>query len=118
MSPPDALETPRRTPRRRVGRALEVALGLYAAAVFSVLWIGFAVGLATGGGLLVDAWAWLTGLEPVAAVLAWILLLPIAVGLWAWNAVGSPLVMGAVAVGLVAWTLVAVSGLVRTLRRR
>ena len=52
-------------------------------AIFTVLWVGFAVGLATGGDLLIDAWAWLTGLEPVAAVDAWILVLPIAVGLWA-----------------------------------
>jgi hypothetical protein len=104
--------------RRTVGRALEIGLSLYGIAIFTVLWVGFAVGLATGGDLLVDAWAWLTGLEPVAAVIVWILVLPIAVGLWAWNAVGSALVIGAVAVGLVAWTLVAVSGAVRTFRRR
>lgn len=83
-----------------------------------VLWVGFVVGLATGGAILVDAWAWLTGLEPVAAVVAWILLLPIAVGLWAWNAVGSALVTGAVAAGLVMWTLVAASAVVKTFRRR
>ena len=116
-SPPAGTPTPARPSRRPAGRALEVALSLYGAAVFTVLWAGLAVGLVTGGGLLVDAWAWLTGLEPVAAVGAWILVLPIAVGLWAWNAVGSSLVTGAVAVGLVAWTLVAVSGLVRTFRR-
>jgi len=104
--------------RGRAGRAFEVVLSLYGAAVFTVLWVGFAVGLATGGDLLVDAWASLSGLEPVAAAVAWILFLPIAVGLWAWNDVGSPLIVGAVAVGLVAWTLVMASGLVRTFRRR
>jgi hypothetical protein len=51
-------------------------------------------------------------------VIAWIALLPIAVGLWAWNAAGSPLVIGAVLVGLVAWTALAVSGLARALRSR
>jgi len=109
---------PAQPPRRRAGRAFEIGLSLYGIAIFTVLWVGFAVGLATGGDLLVDAWAWLTGLEPVAVLIAWILLLPIAVGLWAWNAVGSPLVIGAVAVGLVAWTLVMASGAVRTFRRR
>jgi hypothetical protein len=104
--------------RGRVGRALEIGLSLYGIAIFTVLWVGFAVGLATGGDLLIDAWAWLTGLGPVAAVTAWILFLPIAVGLWAWNAVGSALVIGAVAVGLVAWTLVMAAGAMRTLRRR
>ena len=117
-SPPAGPPTPTPPSRRPVGRALEIALSLYGIAIFTILWVGFAVGLATGGDLLVDAWAWLTGLEPVAAVIAWILFLPIAVGLWAWNAVGSPLVIGAVAVGLVAWTLVMASGAMRTFRRR
>ena len=116
-SSPAVPPTPRRSSRRPAGRALEVALSLYGAAVFTVLWAGFAVGLASGGGLLVDAWAWLTGLQTIPAVVAWILVLPIAVGLWAWNAVGSSLVTGAVAVGLVAWTLVMASGAVRTFRR-
>jgi hypothetical protein len=117
MSPPAGPPPPARPSRRPVGRALEIIISLYGAAIFSVLWVGFAVGLATGGDLLVDAWAWLSGLEPVAAVIAWILILPIAVGLWVWNAVGSPVVTGAVAVGLVAWTLVMASGVVRTFRR-
>lgn len=118
MTLPDSQQIPRGTIRRRIGRVLEVALSLYGAAIFVVLWVGFVVGLATGGAILVDAWAWLTGLEPVAAVVAWILLLPIAVGLWAWNAVGSALVTGAVAAGLVMWTVVAASGVVKTFRRR
>jgi len=118
VSSPAGQPTPTSRSRRPVGRALEVVIGLYGAAIFSILWAGFAVGLATGGRILVDAWAWLSGLEPLAAVAAWILLLPIAIGLWAWNAVGSTLVTGAVGAGLVAWTLVAVSGLVRTFRRR
>lgn len=111
---------PQPPPRRagRLGRALEVGIGLYGAAIFSVLWVGFVVGMATGGGLLVDAWAWLSGLEPVAAVVAWVLLLPIAVGLWAWNASGSVLVIALVGVGLVAWTLLAVGGFVKTFGRR
>jgi uncharacterized membrane protein len=118
MTPPPtvARPPPAQPQRRRAGRAFEIGLSLYGFAIFTVLWVGFAVGLATGGDLLVDAWAWLTGLAPVAAVIAWILFLPIAVGLWAWNAVGSALVIGTVAVGLAAWTLVMASGAMRTLR--
>jgi hypothetical protein len=115
---PSAPPAPAPRSRGRAGRAFEIGLSLYGIAIFTVLWVGFAVGLATGGDLLVDAWAWLTSLAPVAAVIAWILFLPIAVGLWAWNAVGSSLVIGAVAVGLVAWTLVMASGAMRTFRRR
>jgi hypothetical protein len=113
--PPAEVPPSRRT--GRLGRAFEVGLSLYGAVIFTVLWVGFAVGVATGGGLLVDAWAWLTGLEPVAAVVAWVLLLPIAVGLWAWNAVGSALVIALVGVGLVGWTLLAVRGAARTFGR-
>lgn len=100
------------------GRALEVGLSLYATMVFVVLWVGFAVGLATGGQLLVDAWAWLTGLDTVWAVVAWILFLPIAIGLWAWKEAGSAIVIGIVLVGLVAWTALAASGIARVFRRR
>jgi hypothetical protein len=106
-----------RTPRARGGRPFEVGLSLYGAVVFGALWIGFAVGVATGGAILEDAWAWLTGLEAVAAVMAWILLLPIAVGLWAWNEAGSVRVQGVVLLGLVAWTLLMVGGLAKTVWR-
>ena len=108
------------TPPRsgRAGRAFEVGLSLYGAVIFTVLWVGLAIGVATGGDLLIDAWTSLTALEPIPAVIAWVLLLPIAVGLWAWNAAGSTLVIGAVTVGLVAWTALAVSGVVKTFGRR
>lgn len=106
-----------RSRRIRLGRGIEIGISLYGAAVFMVLWIGLAVGLATDGRLLADGWAWLTGLEPVAAVATWILILPIGVGLWAWNEVGSEVLVGLVAVGLVGWTLVAVNGLVKVFRR-
>lgn len=118
MSPPSSRTADTPATRRRIGRVLELLVGLYGAAIFAVLWIGFAVGLAAGGAVFVEAWAWLTGLEPFAAIVAWVLLLPIAVGLWAWNAVGSPLVTGMILAGLVAWTFLAVAGLARTLRRR
>ncbi len=98
-------------------RALEVFLASYAGVVFALLWIGLAVGLATGGALFADTWTWLTGLEPLAAVVIWILALPIAVALWAWNADLPTLAAAVVAVGLIGWTLVAISGILRTFRR-
>ena len=86
--------------------------------VFAVLWIGFALGLIAGGQVFADAWAWLDALEPAARIAVWVLFLPIAVGLWAWNAELPAPVFAAVLVGLVAWTLVAVGSLVRAVRRR
>jgi hypothetical protein len=105
-------------PGRGRDRRLQLALGTYAVLVLAALWVGFAVGLVAGGQAFADAWAWLNGLEPIARVVAWILFLPIAVGLWAWNADLPAPVFAAVAVGLVVWTLVAVGSLVRALRRR
>ncbi len=99
-------------------RRLQLALGTYAVLVFGVLWVGFAFGLIAGGQAFADAWAWLNGLDPVARIAAWVLFLPIAVGLWAWNAALPAPVVVAVLVGLVAWTLVAGGSLVRAARRR
>jgi hypothetical protein len=79
--------------------------------VFAVLWVGFAVGLVSGGQAFADAWGWLNGLEPVARIAAWILFLPIAVGLWAWNTDLPAPVFAAVCAGPAAWTLVAVGAL-------
>lgn len=117
MPQPAGPATPARPSRSSFGRALQVVISLYGTAVFLVLWVGFAVGLATGGRILSDAWAWLSGLEAVEAVAAWLLILPIAIGLWSWNAGVSPLVMAAVAAAIGAWTVVAASGLVRTFWR-
>ncbi len=104
------------TPRTG-GRGFVVALSAYGAAVFAAMWVGLAVGLATGGALFADTWTWLTSLEPVAAVIVWILTLPIAVALWAWSANLAPVAAVAAAAGLLGWTLLAVSGAMRTFRQ-
>jgi hypothetical protein len=94
-----------------------IVLGTWAVAVFAILWIGLVAGALGDGRVLADAWAWLDGLAPVARVVAWVLFLPAAIGLWAWNAtLPAPAVIAVVA-GLVAWTAVAVASLARTLRR-
>jgi hypothetical protein len=118
MSTDDTLSGTRSPRGGRGGRAFEVGLSLYGAVVFGVLWVGFLVGVATGGAILEDAWVRLTGLDTVAAVIAWILFLPIAVGLWAWNEAGSVLVQGVVLAGLVGWTLLMIGGLAKTFRGR
>jgi hypothetical protein len=106
------------TADHRAGRVLGPALGLYAGAVFVLLWAGAVIGWVTGGATFADAWAWLSSLDTIAAVLAWILFLPIAVGLWAIDADLPPLAGAAIVAGLVVWTLAAASSLVRVLRRR
>jgi hypothetical protein len=95
---------------------VEIVLSTYAVLVFAILWIGVAIGIADGGRLLTDAWTRLTGLEVVAQVALWILFLPIAVLLWAWNSGLAAPFAWVVALGLLTWTLVALAGLARAFR--
>lgn len=118
MTPTPARPAASPTADHRAGRVLGLALGLYAGTVFVILWAGAVIGWVTGGAIFADAWAWLSSLDTIAAVLAWILFLPIAVGLWAIDADLAPLAGAAIVAGLVVWTLAAASSLVRVLRRR
>ena len=99
--------------QRRVGEALRLVLVVGALAVFVVTWIHVAAAVLTDGALLASTWAWLTGLDTLAAVVAWVALLPLSVFLWAWQAELAAWAMALVVVGLVAWTMLALSGLRR-----
>lgn len=97
---------------------MEVGLTLYVAAVFVLLWVYVAAAVFTDGELLADTWAWLSGLDTIAAVVVWIAILPVAVFLWAWQAGLEPVAMGLVMLGLVAWTAMAASAVLRLRRSR
>jgi hypothetical protein len=105
--------SPGRPPKGRSARVVEVVLSIGALIVFAILWFYVAAAVFTDGTLLDDTWAWLGSLDILAAVVAWLALLPLAVFLWAWQADLQPWVMGIVMLGLAAWTLVAASGLRR-----
>ena len=91
-------------------------LGAWASLVFLVLWAGALLDLAGGGRLAPDAWSWLAGLPDLAGFAAWVLLLPVAVALWASQS-GLPGVVGwLLLVGLALWTVVAWLSLARSLR--
>jgi hypothetical protein len=108
--------TPASPARPSGGRAAGVPgtlLAIGALGVFAVTWIFVAAAVLTDGGLLADTWAWLTGLEAPASVVAWVVLLPLAVFLWAWQADPASWAMALVMAGLVGWTLLAVGGLRR-----
>jgi hypothetical protein len=106
-------------PSSRIGRALELLLTLLASLVFVLLWIYVAAAVLTDGMLLADTWAWLSGLELIPAIIAWIAILPIGVFVWTWQADLEPVFFGLVMLGLVGWTAIAWSGLLRIgVRRR
>jgi|GEM_PF-5349459 len=103
---------------RRLSRGLENVFSVYVLVIFVVLWLYIAAAAFTDGRLLTDTWAWLSGLDPIPAGLAWIAILPIAVWAWAWQADLQPLLMGLVLLGMLAWTALASASLVKTLRNR
>jgi hypothetical protein len=102
----------------RLGHILDVALPVLASIVFVVLWIYVALALVTDSAVPADTWAWLQGLDLVAAVVAWLALLPLGVFLWAWQAELEPIWFGLVMVLLIGWTFIAWSGSIRLLVRR
>lgn len=108
---------PSRPPARGVpGRAIEVLLTVGALVVFAVTWVYVAAAVFSDGTLLADTWAWLSGLQAIAAFVVWLALLPLVVFLWAWQAELQPWIMGLVMLGLVVWTGIALSGLRRRAR--
>ena len=109
---------PSHTSHGSLGRIGGIVLSLLLIGVFVVLWAGLAGATLADGRFLTDFWAWITGLPLIPAVVAWILLLPIAVGAWAWTASLDPVVMGLVVIGLAAWTGVALAGTMKSLRGR
>jgi hypothetical protein len=54
-------------------------------AAFTVLWMTFAVAVAFSPGTLDDVWHAVRRLALVIQVVAWLLLLPIMIGLWLWE---------------------------------
>jgi hypothetical protein len=98
-------------------RRFRLGLGLWASAVFVAFWAAAAVSVIAGGSLAGDAWAALTALAPPAQVLAWVLFLPAAVGLWGSQAGLSTAAAVLLLLALGVWTAAAWAGLARTLRR-
>jgi hypothetical protein len=104
---------PARSTAWRIGEVLRLLLVVGALAVFVVLWVHVAVAVLTDGTLLAGTWDWLTRLDPVATVVAWVALLPLGIFLWAWQGDVATWAMGLLIAGFVAWTLLALTGLRR-----
>jgi len=102
--------------KARADRSIRVTLAIWASVAFLAMWVGVALNLAGGGRLAGDAWSWLTSLSDVLRLVAWVVVLPVTIGLWAAASGVPPVVGGVVVVGLVAWTAVAWFGLARALQ--
>ncbi len=60
-----------------------ISLGSFA--ILSLLWLGFAAALIFNQAILDSIWQALRGMPMFIQVVAWLLVLPLALGLWIWE---------------------------------
>lgn len=89
---------------------------IYANLVFLILWVGFIVALVVNREWLDVVWNLVQALPLVPKIIAWVLFLPIMVGLWIWESSWSTLGNLLGFAGIVGWTLLAVSGIFKYFR--
>ena len=74
-------------------------------ALFAVLWALFAYALVVNQASLDAIWQWSRSLHIVAQVVVWLLVLPLAIGLWIWESGWPLLVRLVLVVSIGAWNL-------------
>ena len=95
---------------------MDRAFAIGAFAMFVIVWVGYAIALRGDRGSIDQSWEWLRGLPAPIQVIVWVVILPIAVGMWIFESEWTPTAGVLLGVGMIAWTLVAVAGVVRALR--
>ena len=73
--------------------------------VFAVIWVAFAAALIWSQGSLDMAWQAIRSWPLIAQVVAWVLFLPVMVGLWIWETSWPVIVRLALVVGIAGWNL-------------
>lgn len=64
---------------------MNMLINISAFTVLSILWLGFAVALVFNQALLDQAWQLLRSLPLAFQGIVWLLVLPVAAGLWIWE---------------------------------
>jgi hypothetical protein len=64
---------------------MNMIINISAFAVLTILWLGFAAALVFNQALLDTAWQMLRGLPFIVQAVIWLLILPVAAGLWIWE---------------------------------
>ena len=64
---------------------MNMIINIGAFAILTVLWLGFAAALIFNQALLDTAWQMLRGLPFSVQAVVWLLVLPVAAGLWIWE---------------------------------
>jgi hypothetical protein len=81
------------------------AFNILVCAAFTVLWIAFAVAVAFSPGTLDDVWHAVRRLALVIQAVAWLLFLPIMIGLWIWERPWPVPIRVVLVLALGAWTV-------------
>ena len=64
---------------------MHIIINIGAFAILSILWLGFAVGILFNQSILHTVWQTLRSLPFLIQALVWLLVLPVALGLWIWE---------------------------------
>jgi len=84
---------------------MEQLFNVFVFVVFLALWVAFAVALVANQGGLDNVWQWVRSQHIIVQAAAWLLFLPVAIGLWIWES-GWPLLVRLVLVASIgAWNI-------------
>jgi len=73
--------------------------------VFLLIWIAFGAALIWSQGSIDEAWRTIRDLPLIVQAVAWLLFLPVMVGLWVWETTWPLIVRLLVVLGLAGWNL-------------
>ena len=73
--------------------------------IFAVIWLAFGAGLIWSQGSVDAAWRAIRELPLLVQVVAWVLLLPVMIGLWVWETSWPVLVRVLLVIGIAGWNL-------------
>ena len=74
-------------------------------AIFAILWVGFGVALIWSQGSLDATWQTIRSLPLIVQAVVWLLLLPVAAGLWIWETTWPMLLRLLLVAGIAGWNL-------------
>jgi hypothetical protein len=73
--------------------------------IFAVIWIAFGAALIWSQGSLDQAWQTIRDLPLIGQVVAWVLFLPVMIGLWVWETTWPFVLRLLLVVGIAGWNL-------------
>ena len=74
-------------------------------AVFALLWIAFGAGLLLSQGSIDQTWQTIRGLPLIVQLAAWLLFLPVMLGMWVWETTWPLIVRLVVVLSIAGWNL-------------